>query len=243
MKQRLDLLLVQRGLAESREKAQRLILAGVVRVAGQVATKQGHEYADDVELAVTQPERFVSRGGEKLEGAFQAFALDVKGKICVDIGASTGGFTDCLLQHGAARVYAVDVGRGQLHWKLRTDPRVVVLDGINGRYLRPGQLAEVPAVATMDASFISLTLLLPAAKELLAPGGELITLIKPQFEAGRAEVGRGGVVRDTRIRQQVVERVRAFGVNVLGLTWVGVCESPLRGPAGNVEFLAYWKKP
>ena len=242
MKQRLDLLLVQRGLAESREKAQRLVLAGEVRVAGQVMTKPGHDFADDVEIAVAQPERFVSRGGEKLEGAFKAFALDVTGKICVDIGASTGGFTDCLLQHGAARVYAVDVGKGQLHWKLRNDPRVVVLDGINGRYLRPGHLPEAPAVATADASFISLTLLLPAVKEVLAPGGEIITLIKPQFEAGRAEVGKGGVVRDPRIRQQVVERVRAFGVNVLGLTWVGVCESPLIGPAGNVEFLAYWKK-
>ena len=243
MKQRLDILLVQRGLAESREKAQRLVLAGEVRVAGQVATKPGHDFDDAVELAVAQPERFVSRGGEKLEGAFKAFPIDVTGKICVDVGASTGGFTDCLLQHGAGRVYAVDVGKGQLHWKLRNDPRVVVLDGINGRYLRPQQLPEVPSVATADASFISLTLLLPAVKELLAPGGEIITLIKPQFEAGRAEVGKGGVVRDPRIRQQVVERVRAFGVNVLGLKWIGVCESPLHGPAGNVEFLAYWKKP
>jgi 23S rRNA (cytidine1920-2'-O)/16S rRNA (cytidine1409-2'-O)-methyltransferase len=242
MKQRLDILLVQRGLVESRERAQRLIMAGEIRVAGQVATKQGHEYEDTVELAVAQPERFVSRGGDKLEGAFKAFPLDVTGKVCVDVGASTGGFTDCLLQHGAARVYAVDVGKGQLHWKLRNDPRVVVIDGINGRYLRPAQLPEVPAVATVDASFISLTLLLPAVKELLAPGGEIITLIKPQFEAGRAEVGKGGVVRDPRIRQQVVERVRAFGVGVLGLTWVGVCESPLHGPAGNVEYLAYWKK-
>ena len=242
MKQRLDQLLVQRGLADSREKAQRLILAGEVRVAGQVATKPGHDYADDLELTVAQPERFVGRGGLKLEGAFQTFALDVMGKICVDVGASTGGFTDCLLQHGAARVYAVDVGRGQLHWKLRNDPRVVVMDGINARYLRPSQMPEVPAMATADASFISLTLLLPAVKKLLAPGGELITLIKPQFEAGRAEVGKGGVVRDPRIHQLVVERIRAFGVNELGLTWIGVCESPLKGPAGNVEFLAYWKK-
>lgn len=243
MKQRLDQLLVQRGLAESREKAQRLILAGEVRVVDQVATKPGHDFPDDVVITVDQPERFVSRGGEKLEGAFMAFPLDVTGKICVDIGASTGGFTDCLLQHGAARVFAVDVGKGQLHWRLRNDPRVVVLDGVNARYLRPAQLPAVPEVATMDASFISLTLVLPAVKELLAPGGSIISLIKPQFEAGRAEVGKGGVVRDPRIRQQVVERVRAFGVNVLGLTWVGVCESPLLGPAGNMEFLAYWKKP
>jgi 23S rRNA (cytidine1920-2'-O)/16S rRNA (cytidine1409-2'-O)-methyltransferase len=243
MKQRLDQLLVQRGLAESREKAQRLVLAGEVRVAGQVATKPGHDFAADVEITVDQPERFVSRGGEKLEGAFQAFALNVTGKLCVDVGASTGGFTDCLLQHGAARVFAVDVGKGQLHWKLRNDPRVVVLDGLNARFLRAEHLPAPPKVATVDASFISLTLVLPAVKELLAPGGEIITLIKPQFEAGRAEVGKGGVVRDPRIRQQVVARIRAFGEGQLGLQWLGVCESPLHGPAGNVEFLAYWKKP
>ena len=243
MKQRLDQLMVQRGLAESREKAQRLVLAGEVRVAGQVVTKPGHDYAADVEVTVARPERFVSRGGEKLEAAFGAFALDVTGKICVDIGASTGGFTDCLLQHGAARVYAVDVGRGQLHWRLQNDPRVVVMDEVNARFLRPGQLTETPALVTVDASFISLTLLLPAVKELLAPGGEIVTLIKPQFEAGRAEVGKGGVVRDPRLRQQVVERIREFGERTLGLNWCGVCESPLQGPAGNVEFLAYWKKP
>jgi 23S rRNA (cytidine1920-2'-O)/16S rRNA (cytidine1409-2'-O)-methyltransferase len=243
MKQRLDQLLVQRELAESREKAQRLILAGAVRVAGRVATKPGHDFADDVEISVDQPERFVSRGGEKLEGAFQHFNLNVTGKLCVDVGASTGGFTDCLLQHGAARVFAVDVGKGQLHWKLRNDPRVVVLDGLNARFLRAGHLPAPPQVVTVDASFISLTLVLPAVKELLAPGGEIITLIKPQFEAGRAEVGKGGVVRDPRVRQQVVERVRSFGVGQLGLQWLGLCESPLLGPAGNVEFLAYWKKP
>jgi len=243
MKQRLDQLMVQRGLAESREKAQRLVLAGEVRVAGQVATKPGHDYAVDVELTVAQPERFVSRGGEKLEAAFKAFPLVAVGKVCVDIGASTGGFTDCLLQHGAARVYAVDVGRGQLHWQLRNDPRVVIMDAVNARYLRPGQLPETPALVTVDAAFISLTLLLPAVKGLLAPGGEIVTLIKPQFEAGRAQVGKGGVVRDPRLRQQVVERVHEFGEHTLGLVWCGSCESPLQGPAGNVEFLAYWKKP
>jgi len=243
MKQRLDQLLMQRELAESREKAQRLILAGAVRVAGQVATKPGHDYTDDVEITVDQPERFVSRGGEKLEAAFQNFNLNVVGKLCVDIGASTGGFTDCLLQHGAARVFAVDVGKGQLHWKLRNDPRVVVLDSLNARFLRAAHLPAPPQVATVDASFISLTLVLPAVKELLAPGGEIITLIKPQFEAGRAEVGKGGVVRDPLVRQRVIERVRAFGEGQLGLQWLGLCESPLLGPAGNVEFLAYWKKP
>jgi len=243
MKTRLDQALVQRGLAESREKAQRLILAGEVRVAGQIATKAGHQIPDDAEVAVTQAERFVSRGGEKLEAAFKAFALDVTGKVCVDIGASTGGFTDCLLQHGAARVYAVDVGRGQLHWRLHADPRIVVMDGVNARYLRSGDLPEPPAMVTVDAAFISLTLLLPAVKELLLPGGEIVTLIKPQFEAGRAEVGKGGVVRDERIRRQVIERVHMFGERTLGLLWRGLCESPLHGPAGNVEFLAYWNKP
>jgi 23S rRNA (cytidine1920-2'-O)/16S rRNA (cytidine1409-2'-O)-methyltransferase len=243
MKIRLDQLLVQRALAESREKAQRLIRAGEVRVNAQVATKPGHEVAADAAITVAQPERFVSRGGEKLEAAFQAFALAVTGKICLDIGASTGGFTDCLLQHGAARVYAVDVGRGQLHRRLHADGRIVVMDGVNARYLRPADLPEPPAVVTVDAAFISLTLLLPAVKELLVPGGEIVTLIKPQFEAGRAEVRKGGVVRDEAIRRQVVERVRLFGERTLGLRWCGLCESPLHGPAGNVEFLAYWKKP
>jgi len=243
VKPRLDELLVQRGLAESRAQAQRLICAGAVRVNGQPATKAGHPVPADCALEVTRPERFVSRGGEKLEAAFREFHLDVAGQVCVDVGASTGGFTDCLLQHGAARVYAVDVGRGLLHWKLRNDPRVVLKEGINARYLRPGDLPEPPAFATVDASFISLTKILPAVKDVLMNGGRMVTLVKPQFEAGREQVGKGGVVREPAVQQQVLRDLRAFGTQQLGLEWLGVCPSPLKGPAGNVEFLAYWKKP
>jgi 23S rRNA (cytidine1920-2'-O)/16S rRNA (cytidine1409-2'-O)-methyltransferase len=238
---RLDQRVVELGLAESREKAQRLIRAGSVRVGGHPLTKPGHEIRDE-EITVTQPERFVSRGGGKLDAAFQHFGLDVEGLICLDVGASTGGFTDCLLQHGAARVYAVDVGRGQLHWKLQQDERVVVMDEINARHLAPDAFPDRPAFAVVDVSFISLTKILPAVREVLADEGRLVTLIKPQFEAGREQVGRGGVVRDPAVRAEVVERVRRFGESELALEWIGVCESPLPGPAGNVEFLAYWRK-
>ena len=239
---RLDLLLVQRGLAESREKAQRLVLAGKVRVDGQPAGKPGHTVGEEAELTVEAPERFVSRGGEKLEAAFVHWGLTVDGETCLDVGASTGGFTDCLLQHGARRVYAVDVGHAQLHARLAADPRVVVMDGVNARHLDAAAFPERPTFATMDASFISLTLLLPAVAGVLTPHARLVTLIKPQFEAGRDEVGRGGVVRDPAIHRQVVDSVRAEGER-LGLTWQGEIESPLRGPAGNVEFIAYWTRP
>lgn len=243
-RQRLDLLLTGRGLAESREKAQRLILAGAVLVDDAPATKPGHEYPLDCVLRVRQPERFVGRGGLKLEEAFLQFpGLAAAGKICVDIGASTGGFTDCLLQHGAAKVYAVDVGQSQLHHRLVADPRVIVLDGCNARHLQPGDLPEVPDLAVTDVSFISLRLILPAIDRLLRPGGETVALIKPQFEAGRAEVGHGGVVRNPDIRRQVVDRIREFGTQTLGWQWLAFCPSPIQGPAGNVEFLSYWKKP
>jgi 23S rRNA (cytidine1920-2'-O)/16S rRNA (cytidine1409-2'-O)-methyltransferase len=242
-RQRLDLLLTERGLAGSREQAQRLIRAGSVRVAGQVADKPGHLFAADAEIAVAERERFVSRGGEKLEAAFREFALAVEGRVAVDVGASTGGFTDCLLQHGAARVYAIDVGHGQLAWRLRSDPRVVVMDGVNARYLKPEALPEPADLAVVDVAFISLTLVLPAVAALVRPGGGMVTLIKPQFEAGRAQVGRGGVVRDPAVHDQVVARVRAFGAAELKLAWEGCCRSPILGPAGNVEFLAYWRKP
>ena len=245
MKQiRLDLLLVQRGLAESREKAQRLILAGEILVNDVPATKAGHEYPPDCVLRVRQPERFVGRGGLKLEEAFIRFPhLTAEEKICVDIGASTGGFTDCLLQHGAARIYAVDVGKSQLHSRLAADPRVIVMDACNARHLQPGDLPESPALAVTDVSFISLRLILPAIDRLLAPGGETVALIKPQFEAGREEVGKGGVVRDPALRQRVVDRIREFGTGTLGWKWLDCCPSPIQGPAGNVEFLSYWQKP
>jgi 23S rRNA (cytidine1920-2'-O)/16S rRNA (cytidine1409-2'-O)-methyltransferase len=240
---RLDQMLVTRGLAESREKAQRLIRAGQVRVNGQTATKPGHDYPDDVTVEVEAPERFVSRGGEKLEEAFRCFQPMVEGLICLDVGASTGGFTDCLLQHGAARVYAVDVGKGQLHWKIRTDPRVVVFEGVNARFLETRSLPETPAFAVIDVSFISLTKILPAVQQILAGGGHIISLIKPQFEAGRSKVERGGVVRDPAVHEEVIENVKAFGIQSVGLEFLGICRSPILGPAGNVEFLAYWKKP
>jgi 23S rRNA (cytidine1920-2'-O)/16S rRNA (cytidine1409-2'-O)-methyltransferase len=240
--QRLDQFLVERGLAESREKAQRLILAGQVRLNGQVADKPGRRTSPDAAVTVDAAERFVGRGGDKLEHAFQVFQPDVQAKICLDVGASTGGFTDCLLQHGAAKVFAVDVGTGQLHWKLRNDPRVAAMEKVNARYLRPGDLPETPGFAVVDVSFISLTKILPAVKDILQPGACIVTLIKPQFEAGRKEVCRGGVVRDPGVRQDVIERIRRFGETELGLKWLGICESPLRGPAGNVEYLAYWHK-
>jgi 23S rRNA (cytidine1920-2'-O)/16S rRNA (cytidine1409-2'-O)-methyltransferase len=167
----------------------------------------------------------------------------VQGLVCADIGASTGGFTDCLLQHGAARVYAIDVGRGQLDWRLRNDPRVVVQEGVNARYLKAGDLPEPPGFASVDVSFISLTLILPPVTNLLVPGADMVTLIKPQFEAGRAHVGKGGVVRDPAVHDDVVRRVREFGTGTAGLEWRGLCESPIRGPAGNIEFLAWWRKP
>jgi len=240
-KERLDVLLVQRALAESREQAQRLILAGQVLADGQPATKAGHRFDTEIPLAIKTGPRFVSRGGEKLEAALRAFSLDVTNVVCLDVGASTGGFTDCLLQYGARSVFAVDVGKGQLHWKVRRDPRVTVLDEVNARYLKAGDLPEAPAFACVDVSFISLTLVLPAVIQVLARSADLVTLIKPQFEAGRDEVGKGGVIRDPAVRQAVVDKVRAWGTGA-GLKWIGVCESPIKGPAGNVEFLACWKK-
>ena len=239
---RLDHRVVQLGLVESREKAQRLILAGCVTVNDRVETKSSHSVPEEAVVALVEQERFVGRGGEKLEEAFLRFDLDVKGKVCLDVGASTGGFTDCLLQHGAARVYALDVGKGQIHSKLRSDPRVVVMDGVNARYLAPAGLPEVPDIATIDVSFISLTKILPAVTQVLANGGRIVSLIKPQFEAGREQVGKGGVVRSEAVRDEVVERVRSFGTGELGLKWLGVCPSPIKGPAGNVEFLACWEK-
>ena len=239
---RLDHRVVELGLVESREKAQRLILAGCVRVDDRVETKASHQVSEESVITLVEQERFVGRGGEKLEEAFVHFGLDVRDKVCLDVGASTGGFTDCMLQHGAARVYAVDVGKGQLHAKLRVDPRVVVMDGVNARYLAPADLRDTPAFASIDVSFISLTKVLPAVTQVLASGGRIVSLIKPQFEAGREQVGKGGVVRSEAVREEVVERVRAFGTGELRLKWLGVCPSPIKGPAGNVEFLACWEK-
>ena len=243
MKIRLDSALVERGLVASRTVAQSLVMEGKVRINGQVAVKAavGVEPSDQIE--VEEPPRFVSRGGEKLEGAFAAFpGWCVEGCVCLDVGSSTGGFTDCLLQHGAKRVMAVDVGTNQLAWKLRSDPRVWVKENFNARYLTAADLPECPSRAVTDVSFISLKLILPPMADVLAPCGEIISLIKPQFEAGRG-AAPGGVVTDPSIREQVVADISAFGKENLGLTLLGVVESPIRGKdKGNVEYLAWWRK-
>jgi 23S rRNA (cytidine1920-2'-O)/16S rRNA (cytidine1409-2'-O)-methyltransferase len=242
---RLDLLLVERGLAESRSLAQRLVMAGQVRVNGEVVLRVAANVLPDVHLEVAHGPRFVSRGGEKLEAALQVFAVDVHGRICADVGASTGGFTDCLLQHGAARVYSIDVGQGILDWKLRQDGRVVVLEKTNARYL--DGLPEPVDVITMDVSFISLKVLLPVVKHWFPPQldlaqsvkGSLIALIKPQFEAGRQQVGRNkGVIRDPLIHRQVLLEVLGSAQH-LGYIVRGLIRSPLTGPKGNVEFLTW----
>jgi len=239
-RQRLDQAVLERGLAESREKAQRCIRAGDILVDGAPATKPGNWVRTDAVVVRRTPERFVGRGGEKLEEAFCVFSLEVKGLVCLDIGASTGGFTDCLLQHGAARVYAIDVGRGQLDERLRRRPEVVSREGCNARYLSRTDFPEPIHFAVADVSFISLTKILPALCQVIEPGSRILTLIKPQFEAGREEVGRGGVVRDPEVHRRVVEALRHFGETELRLRWIGVCPSPIRGPAGNIEFLAAW---
>jgi 23S rRNA (cytidine1920-2'-O)/16S rRNA (cytidine1409-2'-O)-methyltransferase len=242
MKKRIDLLLVARGLFESREKAQRAIMAGEVRVGEQVVQKPGQLMAEDVPVTVAEPPRFVGRGGEKLEGALEYFAVDPSGAVCLDVGASTGGFTDCLLQHGAARVYAVDVGHGQLDWKLRNDDRVVVREKVNARHLSTAEVPEPVSIVVMDVSFISLTLVLPPALELLTPQGVILCLIKPQFELGRKEVAKGGVVKDPALHEKAVARIEAFIAGLAGCTWEGVIESPIRGAQGNKEFLACIRK-
>ncbi len=241
-KQRLDVTLVARGLVESREKAQRLILAGRVRVNGHPADKAGRTVAAADVLEVTEGEKFVSRGGCKLEAALEEFGIPCEGRVCLDLGASTGGFTDCLLQRGARRVFAVDVGENQIAWKLRQDPRVKVLDNVNARHLEPAMLPEAPDLVTADVAFISLTKVLPAAWRCAAPEADFVALIKPQFEAGREKVGRGGVVRDPATHREVIETVRAFVEKSLNGAWQGVKESPILGPAGNREFLAWFRK-
>ena len=233
-KERLDLLLVKLGLAETRSKAQRLIMAGEVLVGGRVYDKPGRQVPCDAEVTVRQRPRYVSRGGEKLEKALEEFGIDVSGLVAADIGASTGGFTDCLLRHGARRVYAIDVGYGQLDWKLRRDPRVVVMERTNIRYLEG--LPEPVDIVTIDVSFIGLELVLPKAVELLGGEGEIIPLVKPQFQAGRGKVGKGGVVRDPEVHREVLEAVIKLAVD-LGLTPVDAVASPIKGPAGNIEFL------
>jgi 23S rRNA (cytidine1920-2'-O)/16S rRNA (cytidine1409-2'-O)-methyltransferase len=243
MRERLDIRLVALGLAPSREKAQRLILAGAVRVAGQVARKASEQVTPATTITVESPEKFVSRGGHKLEAVLTTFPVPCQAAVCVDLGASTGGFTDCLLQHGAQRVHAVDVGKGQLDWKLRQDGRVVVHDELNARQVSTTTIGEQADVVTIDVSFIALTKVLPAAASLLKPGGWLVGLIKPQFEAGKKDVKKGGVVRDSAVHERVKLEVTKFATVDLGLRLVGLIDSPLLGPAGNKEFLIVLTKP
>jgi 23S rRNA (cytidine1920-2'-O)/16S rRNA (cytidine1409-2'-O)-methyltransferase len=237
MKQRLDRLLVERGLAESREKAQALIMAGKVMVEGQKAVKPGHSVEASCKIEVTGKAPYVSRGGLKLAAALEGFAIDVMGRVVMDVGASTGGFTDCLLQRGAARVHAVDVGTGQLDWKIRTDPRVVVHDGINARHLRPEDIGEPVDLVTCDVSFISVTLILPAVAPILRPEGAMVILVKPQFEVGKGQVGKGGIVRSAELHREACARVEA-AVKSLGFH-TSIMESPITGAEGNKEFLLY----
>lgn len=242
-KQRLDLLLVSRGLTDSREQAQRLILAGEVTVNGQAAGKPGMKVDDSLPIAVKNKPRYVSRGGLKLEGALKAFPVSAEGKVCLDIGSSTGGFTDCLLQHGALRVHAVDVGTNQLVWKLRSDPRVIVKEQFNARYLKVEDLGESVELIVSDVSFISLTKILPAAFDCLTSEkeGDLLVLIKPQFELQPEDIGPGGIVRDPKLHKQAVEKIRTFVTEELGRRWMGLAPSPIKGMEGNTEFLAWLK--
>lgn len=230
------MLLLRRGLCPSREKAQRLVMAGAVFSGGTRLEKSSQRLEEDAPLEVRVADRFVGRGGHKLEAALQHFGIDPSGMVCLDVGASTGGFTDCLLQHGAARVYALDVGHGQLAWSLRNDPRVVVIEHCNARHLQPGDLPEKPALAVADVSFISLTLILPPVTAILTDPWMIVALIKPQFELTRAEVGRGGVVRDDAARTRAVDKIREFAAG-RGWTWGGAIESPITGADGNREFL------
>ena len=243
MKERLDLTLVSRQLASSRTLAQALILEGKVRVDGQVETKSSRKVSEENVVEVEAPPRFVSRGGEKLEGAFSYFAaLSAADKICLDVGSSTGGFTDCLLQHGAKRVMAVDVGTNQLAYKLRNDPRVWVKENFNARFMSAADLPQTPSLAVTDVSFISLKLILPPIKEVLAPGGEIVALIKPQFEVGKGKAP-GGLVKDESLRLEARDEIVRFATEELGLTLLGLAESPIKGrEMGNIEYLSYWRK-
>lgn len=240
-KERLDKILVDRKLAESRERARALIMAGLVVVDDHVAEKAGQMVSLDAVVRLKgEALPYVSRGGLKLEKALKILNIDVNGLVAVDVGASTGGFTDCLLQHGAAKVFAVDVGYGQLAWKLRQDPRVVSIEKANIRYLDPGKLGEAADIAVIDVSFISLDKVLPHVVRLIRDGGSIVALIKPQFEVGRGEVGKGGVVRDSEKHRKVIASVHALAES-LGLTVCGITESPILGPKGNREFLIYLK--
>jgi 23S rRNA (cytidine1920-2'-O)/16S rRNA (cytidine1409-2'-O)-methyltransferase len=238
-KDRLDALLFNRGMCDSREQAKRLVLAGEVKVDGRVVDKPAERFGEDAEVEIKERPRFVGRGGLKLEGALEHFGIHVEGWICLDVGASTGGFTDCLLQRGALRVHAVDVGTNQLVWKLRSDPRVISREKFNARHMRTEDLGEKVRLAVMDLSFISLTKVLPAVFQVLEEGGEVVCLIKPQFELERGDVGRGGIVREEELRQRAVEKIRSFVTEQEGKIWKGLVPSDIAGTDGNQEYLAW----
>jgi 23S rRNA (cytidine1920-2'-O)/16S rRNA (cytidine1409-2'-O)-methyltransferase len=243
-RERIDKLLVERGLADSRTKAQAMVMAGVVLVDEQRVEKPSHQFDPNSSIRIKGSDdptaRYVGRGGLKLEAALREFQINVAGFQCLDVGASTGGFTDCLLQHGARAVVAIDVGHNQIDWSLRNDPCVEVREGVNARYLQPADFPQQFELAVMDVSFISATKVLPAIVPLIVPGGSIITLIKPQFEVGRGEVGGGGIVRDPGKRQRVIEEVNK-AARELGLEVIKVIESPITGADGNVEYLAFYK--
>jgi 23S rRNA (cytidine1920-2'-O)/16S rRNA (cytidine1409-2'-O)-methyltransferase len=241
-KSRLDQVLVARGLFESREQAQRAIMAGEIKVGTRVAAKASELIASEADISVTAPPKYVGRGGFKLEAALDAFDINVNGRIALDIGASTGGFTDCLLQRGAEKVYAVDVGHDQLAWKMRNDPRVVVLEKVNARFLSREHIPKLVDICAIDVSFISLTLILPSAFDLVTPDGVIVALIKPQFELQREDVGRGGVVRDPALHKLAQRKILEFVTNGLRQIVVGVIPSPITGTDGNQEFLACLRK-
>ncbi len=243
IKQRLDKLMLERGLASSLEKSRALIMAGQVVVGDHTVDKAGQQVPSDIEIRLKGENiPYVSRGGLKLRRALDEFGIDVTGLVAVDVGSSTGGFTDCLLQAGAVKVYAIDVGYGQLAWKLQQDPRVVSMEKTNIRYVTPEQLGEAPELAVIDASFIALAKVLPATVTLLQPGGRIVALIKPQFEVGKGEVGKGGIVRDPAAHERVIEDVRQTA-SEMGLTVSGLCESPITGADGNREFLILLQLP
>ena len=242
MKERLDVLLVSQGLAASREKAKAIIMSGNVLVNGQREDKAGTMIDVKAEITVKGGQlKYVSRGGLKLEKAMSHFDLTLEGRVCMDVGASTGGFTDCMLQNGAVKVYSVDVGHGQLDWKLRNDPRVVCMEKTNIRYVTPEQIEELAAFVSIDVSFISLTKVLPPVRELMTEDGEIVCLIKPQFEAGREKVGKKGVVRDPKVHEEVIEKVIDFA-STIGLESRELEFSPIKGPEGNIEYLLHLLK-
>ncbi|NLO10671.1 MAG: TlyA family RNA methyltransferase [Clostridiales bacterium] len=239
MKERLDVLLVNRNLAESREKAKAIIMSGNVFVEGQREDKAGSAFPEDASIEIKGEKlRYVSRGGLKLEKALEVFQLQVEGRICMDVGSSTGGFTDCMLQNGAVKVYAVDVGTNQLAWKLRQDARVISMEKTNIRYLTPEQIDEKISFVSIDVSFISLTKVLLPVKELMTDEGEMVCLIKPQFEAGREKVGKKGVVKDKNVHMDVIHMVSSYA-NEIGFDCLGLNYSPIKGPEGNIEYLLY----